>query len=195
MVKKEKVLFLDFDGPLFSDRMVKFHPDNTYNNKGVTHIRELVREMSPLVANSVDYAHMDPASVNMLNRLQDQYGFLTVISSSWKHFLSKAGICDLFNINDLLLPLHDSWVTPKGKAGNRLGDIHDWFEENGGIDKYDWIAIDDPISGGNIADQYIVEGYLGEDTFKRCIIVDPEVGLTTHDYKDICRIWNSTKTS
>lgn len=192
---KEKILFLDFDGPLFSNRIIRYHPGNTYMNPAVKFIRDQCERIDPVIAQGVSYAYMDPASVGILNRLQDYHKFYTVISSTWRSFMDKRGVLELFKLNDLDLVLHDDWCTPFSNSCVRMGDIYQWCSDRRGADYYDWIIIDDISSGTTLGNPYLVEELFGEGTSERVVMVDEEIGLVPKHYIRMDKVWNSTKIS
>jgi hypothetical protein len=171
---KMKVLFLDFDGPLFSDRVIKFDPDNIKPYPGNVEMSEWV-----------GYWKMDPLSVHVLNKMRDVHPFKTVVSSSWKRFVNKEQIVDLFRVNNLILDLHDDYSTPdlsnrygpysSGYSGDtRSREIEAWLRDCG-RDVDDYLIIDDPMSGASLD---VNNHSLNKDNI---IMVDGDVGPNTTD--------------
>jgi hypothetical protein len=168
------VLFLDFDGPLFPDRYISFHRDNRRPYPGSVEMPDIV-----------SYWKMDPLAVEMLNFLNDTFKFQTVVSSSWKRFIDKDQCIDLFNTNGLGLSLADDWATIElrdrpWKSCGRAAEISEFVNRHS-IEEY--IIIDDPMSGSSLDDQ---NGHnLAED---RIILINPDLGLGTHDYRQMINI-------
>jgi hypothetical protein len=169
------VLFLDFDGPLFPDRVIRHGPTMAlYPGRQIFH---------PFI----DYWEMDETSVRQINSLYDIYQFDTVVSSSWKHYCEKEHVLELFEINGLKIHLHDDWRTPNKMSSYRVHDICWWLDDytvkQG--DKYiapAHIILDDPLSGNSL-----------EGDGWRCFalqepfIVDPDVGIDSACYKNMVR--------
>lgn len=178
------VLFLDFDGPLFPDRMISFHPDNIRPYPGDIPMTEWV-----------SYWKMDELTVYMLNLAQERHQFKTVISSSWKRFTTLEQIKDLFKVNGLILDIHDDYSTPDlgrlrtiyshySYMDSRSAEIIAWLKDH--PDVGDYIIIDDPSSGASLDEKSVLRP-------DRIIMIDPDVGLRSEDYKRINSIiaeWN-----
>lgn len=159
------VLFLDFDGPLFTERGIPLsRPISEYPGK----------PLHPFVT----YWEMDHTSVRQLNSLYDIYQFDTVVSSSWKNFCDKDQIVELFEANGLRLHLHeDAWCTPSRMSSYRVNDIAWWLDEytvNGEAPAH--IILDDPWSGTYL------ENWVTFGLQEPCI-VDPNVGIDPEVYK------------
>ncbi len=189
-----KVLFLDFDGPLFPDRYIKYDPDNRRPYPGAAKMPQIV-----------DYWKMDPMSVQMLNFLHDLYPFTTVVSSSWKRFCDRKQVEDLFAVNGLMLNLYDhdlEWSTPDWKTNYEPGmyynhnyatgdkrsrEIKMWIEAH---DHPDYLILDDPWSGSSLDSDLEIDN-------NRVIMVDPDVGISSIDYQrmlDVVKVWADIKT-
>ena len=164
------VLFLDFDGPLFSEiGIMTGQPISAYKGK----------PLHPFIT----YWEMDVKAVRTLNMLYDIYQFDTVISSSWQRLVDKEQIEDLFQHNGLQLKIHEDWYTNK-RFGNscRASQISDWLHNNQVEHKEGWteapahIILDDPWSGDGLYDW---------KTFglQEPVIVDPTVGLNVEEYR------------
>lgn len=183
-----EVLFLDFDGPLFSERFIKYHPLNRKPYPGRVDQNELV-----------DYWKMDDLAVIILNELMDHHAFETVVSSSWKNFCDREQVEDLFDVNGLNLQLHEKWCTERivrnhefgmyhsgyGYAGKclRASEIELWVNDH---KPTDYMIIDDPWSGSSLDDRN-AHGL----NFNRIVLVDPQVGLSV---SEIDRLRNIVRT-
>ncbi len=178
-----KVLFLDFDGPLFPNRIIKFDPDNRLPYPGTV-------EMPP--NEIVTYWKMEPLAVHMLNFLHEIHPFETVISSSWKRWVNKEQILDIFHVNGLKLDLHEGeYSTPdinrntsywSGYSANtRAKEIETWLINHGEVD--DYLILDDPDSGSSLTDY---DNHTLEKD--RIVMVEPDTGIGTHHYNRLCDI-------
>lgn len=170
------VLFLDFDGPLFSEiGIITGRPISEYPGK----------PLHPFIG----YWEMDAKAVRALNQFYDMYQFDTVISSSWQRFVDKEQVEELFEINGLKLPIHDDWHTDKRFSySSRVSHISDWLNTHQVLHKTvedsdaEWveapshIILDDPWSGSGLE--------LWKDFgLQEPIMVDPNVGLNVEEYR------------
>lgn len=177
---KDNILFLDFDGPLFPDVVIKFHPFNRLEYPG--------NERFP---GDITYWKMSEVSVEMFNMLNDRFKFKTVVSSTWKRFIGKVQTEELFEMNGLRLQLHDDWSTKDLRAIARMDDyyrclrsteIKEWIDRQK-VEKY--LIVDDPWSGSSLD----VDGTIPKHTI---VMVNPDVGPSTDDYNamhNIMRQW------
>lgn len=136
------IVFLDFDGPLFPDKVLTYT-----ENKGDVAERMLAAlNIHPFYT----YWKADPFMVNCLNQLALQ-GFQCVVSSSWAddRMHSQDQIQKLFQANDIKIPLHVQWRTPRAHK-NRNIQISDWLRDNPAADY--WI-FDDKLSGKDLLEQ------------------------------------------
>lgn len=187
------VLFLDFDGPLFPDRIIKFHPDNRKNFPG---------SISMPPDDVFTYWRMDPMSVLFMNTLVDLHPFKTVVSSSWKRFLNKEQIVELFKVNDLVLELHEDHSTPDFNRSfssygttytmdTRAQEIEAWLKNHEEVS--DYMILDDMGSGASLDDHR--KHCLAED---RILMVDQEFGISTFNQNkmlDIVCSWEGIKST
>ena len=165
------VLFLDFDGPMFPERGIKFTPSmSVYPGNTKFH---------PFI----NYWEMDRTSVRQLNYLYDMYQFDTVISSSWKQYCSKENIEDLFEVNNLHLHLHDNWCTPSRMSSYRVNDICWWLDkvtvqegENRVCPSH--IILDDPWSGSYLED---TNGHGMQEAY----MVNPDLGIDSDIFNNM----------
>lgn len=167
------VLFLDFDGPLFSDRYINHCSENSLPYPGEI-------EMYPLV----HYWKMDPLAVEMLNSLHDLFPFTTVVSSSWKRFSSKEFVTELFEVNGLRLNLADDWCTVRLDTSAwrncvRAFEIAEYIERHG-VKEY--VILDDPGSGLSLdGDDHGLHKH-------RIVMVNPDLGIGSHDFKEMLTV-------
>ncbi len=171
------VLFLDFDGPLFSDRYIVYHPDNRRPYPG-----------NVAMPDNINYWKMDPLSVDMLNFMHDIFAFTTVVSSSWKRFVNKEQCQDLFEVNGLKLNLADDWATVRMDTFGRrqccrASEIAEYIDRHG-IAEY--IILDDPGSGLSLDDHdnHTMEKH-------RIVMVNPDVGIGSYEHRQMMKIINS----
>lgn len=180
-----KILFLDLDGPLFSDRIVAFHPRNHEHDEAVIAMNELIEKK-----NRCSYIHADPVAIGMLNRLAEDVDFEVVISSSWRAFTSREAIERMFEINGLNLKLHDAWRTGFDPMISRVTEVAQWLRDHG-TEETDWLVLDDVLSGDFSHDLAALQAALGEDAQARCIIVDHETGMQEVNYNTMRRMWKA----
>lgn len=179
---QKETLFLDFDGPLFPDRYVRYDPDQRRPYPGEVKMPDIV-----------DYWKMDPLAVYMLNFLYDLHPFQTVVSSSWKKFINKEQCKDLFVTNGLKLNLADDWCTVTLNRKSRFDSYYKGCYRAVEIKEYvtryninEYLILDDPMSGSSLDDK---ENGLNE---ARITLVDPDVGIGSYDYKkmlNVVKVW------
>lgn len=189
------VLLLDFDGPLWSDRVIKFHPENKDKHPKMEHLRNKMIEFGDtFVAATLTYWKMDEVAVGMLNHLMEVKPFKTVISSSWRELCSKETIQYILFMNNLKLDLHHDWLTDIRPAGfsygskaysDRLSDVHRWIVQHKD-EISDYVILDDPSSGGSLTDDKLVK-QVGLDP-SRVVIVNEEVGMEIDHFLTIKEI-------
>ena len=128
---RPNIIFLDFDGPLFPYKAIRFNPKNRATHKVFS------------------YWAMDSTIVEFLNQLASD--FKIVVSSSWNEIHTHDEIELLFYMNNLNLKLHDVWKTiPIGTRGQ---NIQSWISSNS--DSFnDFIIIDDPLSCDDIENYF-----------------------------------------
>ncbi len=191
----ERVLFLDFDGPVWPDRVIKFHPDNHMDNAQLQYIIEQMElNGDTFGAKCMTYWRMDPVAVEMLNRLMEIQPFYTVVSSTWREFCSKETIQLLFNENGLNLELHKHWMTPLASTFResyvnkdmlRLMEIKRWLANHDDtVGPY--AVLDDPSSGGVLMDDNHVRG-VGMDP-QAVVLVDPCIGMEMFHYDQLRKL-------
>jgi len=168
------VLFLDFDGPLFPDNIIHVgKPIEEYPGKLGLH---------PFIT----YWEMSNTSVRQLNALYEIYQFDTVVSSTWKDYVCKEQVEELFKANGLKLQLHDRWSTavqPMRRSAYRVNEISWWLDEHT-ITVNDIMAcpahiiLDDPWSGNTLEDDgWRIFG------LQEPHIIDPTMGISHEDFQ------------
>lgn len=184
MDKLDKILFLDFDGPLFSDRVILHHKDNESlkNPTMLDFFNTLNKNGDTFAATCLSYWKMDDCAVNILNKLMQISPFKTVISSSWRELCSLESIQYLFELNGLNLDIHDDWMTETNHINNhwgveghdRLIQIKRWIELHKD-EICDYVILDDVLSGGSLINESKLKSL--QINPERVIIVDHNIGL------------------
>lgn len=187
-----RVLLLDLDGPLWSDRVIKHHPENDMKHPKLEHLRnKMIENGDTFCASTLTYWKMDDVAVGMLNKIMEIQPFKTVISSSWRELVSKETMEYIFFMNNLNLDLHRDWCTdlrPQGHTygtreyHDRLAEVQRWINRHKDeID--DYVILDDPGSGGSLISEGMVSS-VGLDPSK-VVIVNYEVGMELDHYTTV----------
>lgn len=122
------ILFLDFDGPIFPEK-IHLYPQN--NGDVCSQVcKEL--NLHPFVA----YWYADPFAIAILNELKKETNYKLVISSSWADLHEKEELVNLLNKNGLNYDLHDDWKTPRNKGETRQEQINNWLLNHPEIEHY-----------------------------------------------------------
>lgn len=193
---RHKILFIDFDGPLWPDRVIRYHPDNLDPDHPK---REIIAETmqqngDTMAAHCLTYWKMDDVAVGMLNWLMESNHFYTVVSSTWKELCTRDTVECIFRVNDLRLVLHDDWATTtrtsrragESSADDRLKQIARWVDKNEEIvDNY--LILDDPSSGGSLIDENAVRWAKLDPS--RVVIVDPFIGMEISHFEQMKRVF------
>ena len=171
---QKPVLFLDFDGPLFTER-------------GIPHSPSITKYPGTKAHPWMTYWEMDITSVRQLNSLYDIYPFDTVITSSWINLLDRGQIQELFEVNGLLLDMHDeAWcISNYGRlSASRLHMVNWWLEEHSSDNHVaSHIILDDPWSGGSfLGDGWTLLG------LQEPHIIDPNVGIDPICYNNMKKV-------
>jgi hypothetical protein len=160
------VIFLDFDGPLFSSRAMLLS-ENDVGSKKPDNLPSMIDVMA-------GYWKMDPCAVAMLNKIVQITNAEAVISSSWRGLCEKEDIEKLFEINGLDIQLHQDWETPNVSIQMRRGEeILAWVEDHPEVDK--WVAIDD-------------DKVIGQFNPKHKVLVSSFDGILYKDYKHMLKV-------
>ncbi|NCQ52367.1 hypothetical protein GW796_10895 [archaeon] len=173
------VIFLDFDGPIFPNRVFLL-PENS-GKLAKENCEEL--NLHPYV----NYWKADPISIAMLNRLLTIYPYDLVISSSWADdwLHEKSQIEGLLIKNELNYNLHKTWKTPRDSYNHRHEQIAHWLSlhpEYG--NKY--IILDDTSSGAGLADKKLTKEVKLNDN--NIFLVDVDNGISHKEYLSIVKI-------
>ena len=138
------IIFLDFDGPLFPEKVFVFEENN-----GVSPVcKEL--DLHPYA----NYWKADPFMVSFLNNLYNLEYYEFVISSSWADdYLGhkRENLEDLLYKNGLKATIHEDWRTPRD-IHERENQIASWINKNKSqMNRY--IILDDVYSGDGLSDE------------------------------------------
>lgn len=190
-----KVILLDLDGPLWSDRVIRHHPANDPKHPKLEHLQNKMIEFGDtFCAAGLTYWKMDDVAVGMLNKIMEiEPTIKTVISSSWRELVSRETMEYIFFMNDLRLDLHKDWCTtippPVDMYSNwargglyksdRLIQCQQWIEAHKD-EISDYVILDDPGSGGSLISDNMVQsvGLKPENV----VIVNYEVGMEIDHY-------------
>lgn len=182
-MKLPHIIFLDFDGPLFPGRALLM-PEN--NGAASEILKELY--LHPVIS----YWKADPMAVAMLQALYKIRTFHLVISSSWadESIHNKEQIERLLKINDITIPLHKDWRTPREHGvTEKSNEIAQWLSNN--INRYsDYLILDDYDSGDGLLDNKHLKKI--KIKTENVMLVDFEEGITMKDYykmQEILRNW------
>lgn len=179
-MKKPHIMFLDFDGPLFSGRALMLPENNEYAKKMLDDLK-----MNPLVS----YWYADPVAIAMLIELYRYKSFKLVISNNWANpeLHTKEQIINLLKKNGLGIPLHDNWRISLDK-GERIEQIKEWLENN---DYSDYIIIDDHESGESLSDhKLLMKTNINKE---KIVLVNFDDGILLRDFYKMQAIianWN-----
>jgi hypothetical protein len=177
-----KCLFLDFDGPLYPDRYIRYHAKNNESYPGRVEMPDMM-----------NYWVMDPLAVEMLNFLHDLHPFQTVVSSSWRKFISREQCEDLFFTNGLKLNLADDWKTIIAEQRFRNYDCTRATEIRAYLDTHeveDYLILDDSASAYSV--RKLIDDKSDYLNLSRVVLVNEDLGIGSHDYHkmyDVVREW------
>lgn len=170
-MKKKCVIFMDFDGPLFSSRALMLPQNNEYAEYFLNEL-----SLNPLVT----YWFADPVAVAMLNQLMKVRSFKLVISNNWANseLHKKEDIIELLAKNNLEIPLHNAWKTDVESDLSRPMQIAKWLKKNQ-VD--DYLIIDDHESGSDFKNYAILkESGLNTD---KIVLVSNHDGILMSDFE------------
>lgn len=164
-----KVIFLDIDGVLNSDRSIFILKMRQF---------PLKPSFSKVAQNRYDYlmSKVDPITVQVLNRITDETGAKIVVSSANRIPLGKNGVIEALKDMGVTADIIDITRTI---SGNRGTQIQDWLDRHE-VEYY--VILDD--SSDMLPSQM--------ENFVR---VNPEMGLSWNDYLKSKKILGSTEES
>lgn len=179
------IIFLDLDGPMFPDRVIRYHPDNRKPYPGAD------KEFGE----TLTYWRMCETSRNFWSHINQCFDFEVVISSSWRRFYNDPTVfIDLFSTNDLPLKLHEDWRSRylNQKMTDykcyRADEIHAWLLDHPLVKNF--LILDDPESGSSLDDSLChgnfdeTHNYMKENI----ILVNPDMGLSSYNMKKIIEL-------
>ena len=184
----QNILFLDFDGPLWPDRVIKHHPDNrNMNHPARLDLIEMMNDNGDTFgAATITYWRMDETAVGMLNQIMEIQPFVTVISSSWKEFCSRDTIEYIMDINGLELELHQHWAADYrgmcSKGENRGLAISKWLSDHRD-EVGSYAVLDDPGSGGDLIDDSFVR-HIGLQS-ENVVLVNYMIGMELEHFTQL----------
>lgn len=137
------IVFLDFDGPLFPEKILLI-PENNSDN-------EILKDLglSPLV----NYWKADPSIIAMLNSLYELRSYFIVITSIWADYHEKEQIESLLAINGLNITLHEDWKL-NNSQDSKGHKIKDWLSRH---KIADYMILDDDESGEDFSNNNYLE--------------------------------------
>lgn len=172
--ERKPVLFLDFDGPLFSERGNWF-PENNGS------------QMPPgRLPSSMRYWKMDPIAVAWLNKLSTEFDFEVVVSSAWREIYDFDTIMELFYVNGLKVKVANPfWCTKsygtKNYSNFRHEEIAAYIRDHN-IGRF--IILDDPSSGSPLME---VEAYWPHFNIPQAsvFLINPDEGVDFYTMQNI----------
>jgi hypothetical protein len=168
-MKKESVMFLDLDGPLFSSRALMLPENNEYARETLTELK---------LNSIISYWYADPVAIAMLIELYRFKPYKIVISSSWANsdLHNEEQITNLLKRNGLGIPFHKNWKTIS-EDNNKVVQIKDWLKNT---ECTNYIVLDDYESGKEFQDQKLI---IDNNIRKECItLVDFDNGILLSDF-------------
>lgn len=169
-MKKKHILFLDFDGPLFSKRALLLSENNEYSSE---YLKEL--DLDPRVT----YWYADPVAIMMLIELYRIHSFKIVVTSLWaeEDFHNKNQIENLLRKNLLGIPLHVQWKTPRNNSQCKATQIKEWLDNNA---YDDYLILDDLESGKDFQNIDLLNKLnINKD---KIVLVSAEDGILMRDF-------------
>jgi HAD domain in Swiss Army Knife RNA repair proteins len=115
------VIFLDFDGPIFPEKIHLFP-----QNQGKV-ANDACRKMD--LHPHVMYWYADPFAIAVLNELRKVQPYKLVISSSWAddRLHQRHHIEEVLKVNGLEYDMHEDWRTPRNPELVRHQQIEQWL--------------------------------------------------------------------
>ncbi len=167
----ENIIFLDFDGPIYPNKVFLFKENRKPLNE--KYLKSL--DIHPFFG----YWKACPYAISMLNHIYDISSCDLVISSSWAddRMHTKDSILRILNINEIEAPLHKDWRTHRHISKKREEQIAAWLKAHP-TDNY--IILDDHKSGDGLVDKdkLIPLGINPDNVF----LADEEEGLSYEIY-------------
>lgn len=171
------ILFLDFDGTLYPEKILLIAENNEDNSM----LKEL--NLNPMVT----YWKMEPVIIAMLNQLYNIRPYFIVVSSSWGNLHTKEQIETLFATNGLSVPLHEDWKIEINQNKKAEG-VANWIQSH---KIADYMILDDEESGVEFQDIRKIENL--KLNKQKIILLSPEDGVNMASFykmKAIVANWN-----
>lgn len=137
------VVFLDFDGPIFPEK-IHLYPQN---QGAVANDTCRKMDLHPYVM----YWYADPFAIAVLNELRKVQPYKLVISSSWAddRLHQRHHIDDLLKVNNLEYDMHEDWRTPRNPKLLRHQQIELWLNAHLEITR-NYLILDDTKSAPDL---------------------------------------------
>lgn len=171
------IIFLDFDGPLFPEKILLI-PENNSDN-------DILKDLG--LNSLINYWKADPCIIAMLNNLYELRSYFIVVTSVWADYHNKEQIESLLAINGLNITLHEDWKleTSSKSKGEK---IKNWLLSH---KIADYMIIDDDESG----DDFLNNNYLSEHNLNKnkIVTVSMEDGVSMSNFykmKSILANWD-----
>ena len=167
------VIFLDFDGPLYPNRIYLME-----ENKGISQPQVCIDlKLYP----HIHYWKMDHMAVGMINNMADN-GSIFVISSSWAEINDLESLSGLLKINGFHGKIHKDWTLEHNPTITRSERIKKWLDAHPEFQN-NYIVLDDVVSAPEMAKQDLMLLY-GLDP-SRIFLVDNDNGILMNQYHKI----------
>lgn len=166
-MKNSRIVFLDFDGPLFSHRALMLMENNDFAPEMLSKLN-----LNPLVS----YWKADPVAIDMLHHLYRFRAFKIVVLSAWAEIHDKKQIEALLHENGLDITLHTDWRVDFSHL-NKPEQIRTWLNKHQ-IENY--LILDDDLSGEDLQNKELLqENNIDEN---KIVLVSADDGIAYHHY-------------
>lgn len=171
-----KIVFLDFDGPLFPKRIFLME-----ENKGAVESK-MCRKLN--LYPHIHYWKMDQMAVGMMNNFAEM-GAEFVLSTSWSDLHELVDLENLLQVNGFTGKIHQDWKLDRVDMNlTRSQHVKIWLDQHPEyFDNY--IMIDDDSSAPEIIKPDLLKMY-GLDP-KRIFAVDLDNGILMRQYHQMMK--------
>ena len=168
------VVFLDFDGPIFPEK-IHLYPQNQ-GDVADDACRKM--DLHPMVK----YWYADPFAIAVLNELRKVQPYKLVISSSWAddRLHQRHHIDDLLKVNGLEYDMHEDWRTPRNPELLRHQQIELWLNAHPEITR-NYLILDDTKSA---PDLFFAKTYENTKIMRERVFLAHEKDGFNHDQFD-----------
>lgn len=173
----KNIIFLDFDGPLFPNRV-------SFTQGDFKSIKLKANELG--LGSNTFFWKMDDVAIGMLNKLNSKFDISFVISSSLAKNHSKNVIENWLKFNGFLGELNNDWTSSSKETISRLEEIEAWLKRNHVSDSY--IIIDDEVSAPEMKNIQLVNS--SSLKINRIVLISPENGILMSHYQKIEKLLN-----